>query len=490
MENNKPDLLPNTPDASSLIESLRDIGYTFKAALADIIDNSIAANSTRIEINVRWASAKPVIWIKDNGAGMTEKELFLAMKPGSRNPTESRHEDDLGRFGLGLKTASFSQCRRLTVVSKKKRSLSGYRWDLDLVAQKKEWLIEKLSKQQIDEFRDQLSSSGTLVIWESVDRLVDSTSSDPEISFNEILDQARSHIELVFHRFMQGIGKKDKVVITINGDTLSPFDPFNRQNSATQHLPKESISVGGGTVVIEPFILPHHSKCSREEFERHAGADGYTKNQGFYVYRNKRLIEHGTWFRLAPMSDANRLARVLIDIGNESDHLWKVDVKKSRIIPPSKIRNELKRVIDQITTRSKRAYSRRGYTRRHKDATPLWERHASQGRIDYKIKRDHPVVDQLLSFMEEDGERLNNLLKLIEGSFPCNQLFADMSADPKAVDRDKDEREVLLIGLELLREMREIGVPEASIQATLKMSEPFSLYDGLFEKILKESGNG
>lgn len=480
----------NAPNAASLIESLRDIGYTFKAALADIVDNGISAAAKNIDIHIRWNSGDPAIWIVDDGFGMTDIELFEAMKPGSRSPKEDRKLGDLGRFGLGLKTASFSQCRQLTVISRKNNITTSYRWDLDLVAEKNAWLIQRLSEEEIASLPQKPDKEGTIVLWRKLDRTIDQTVEDPQVRFNEKMDRARSHLELVFHRFIQGEKGLSSIKFSMNMHPLVSFDPFNLKNSATQRLPEETISVGDGAVKIRPFILPHHSKCTQDEFRRYASDEGYTKSQGFYIYRNKRLIDHGTWFRLAPMSDANRLARVQIDIGNESDHIWQVDVKKSRISPPSKIRRELRRVIEQITDRSKRTYSRRGYVRRYQHIIPLWERHATQGRIEYRIKRDHPLVDHLLSLMEEDGKKLDSLLSIIESSYPRNQLFADMSNEPQSVDSGMKQEEMLAIATDIYSEMKELGADNETIERMLGISEPFASYDGLLKQIIENEENG
>lgn len=132
------------PKASSLIESLRDIGYTFESAIADVIDNSITANANQVNIHFDIFNNEPILAIIDNGIGMNYDEMLVAMKIGSKNPLDLRESNDLGRFGLGLKTASFSQCRKLTVVSSQNNQKIGMCWDLDLVATTNDWTLKIL----------------------------------------------------------------------------------------------------------------------------------------------------------------------------------------------------------------------------------------------------------------------------------------------------------------------------------------------------------
>ena len=162
------------PRASALAESLRDMGYSLRTALADVIDNSIAAGARNIDLLADTHEEIPAIGVLDDGSGMTQYELFEAMRPGSQSPLELRDADDLGRFGLGLKTASFSQCRRLTVLTKKDGVPSCASWDLDTVAARDKWVVEVPDPSGLAGIRwaDRLDGDGTLVVWEKLDRLI------------------------------------------------------------------------------------------------------------------------------------------------------------------------------------------------------------------------------------------------------------------------------------------------------------------------------
>ena len=194
-----------TPHAASLIQSLRDIGYSCETALADIFDNSITAGARRVEILTDLNSADPAIAVLDDGIGMTPDELVEAMRPGSRNPLDHRAADDLGRFGLGLKSASFSQCKRLTVLTRKRGKFAGATWDLDLVAETNRWQIELHDESEPLPWLERLSGDGTLVIWRSLDRLgggIDPGDEAQPKHINGAIAQAERHLRLVFHRFI------------------------------------------------------------------------------------------------------------------------------------------------------------------------------------------------------------------------------------------------------------------------------------------------
>ncbi len=146
-----------TPRPGALIESLRSIGYDLPTAVADIIDNSLTASARQVDIVFHWAGANSWICILDDGIGMPDRKLFEAMRPGSQNPLQTRSSNDLGRFGLGLKTASFSQARRLTVITKTTRgSIAVREWDLDYVEREDEWRLLKEPTIDIKAWKAQL----------------------------------------------------------------------------------------------------------------------------------------------------------------------------------------------------------------------------------------------------------------------------------------------------------------------------------------------
>jgi hypothetical protein len=425
------------PNAAALVESMRDIGYSLDSALADIVDNSITAGAETIDIRFDADPSAPALAVIDDGQGMSADELIDAMRPGSRSPREERATGDLGRFGLGLKTASFSQCRCLTVVTRRNGITSAARWDLDFVEAENDWLL--LTPPEFDAaalpWMDALGEQGTLVLWQHMDRFSDQATAD---QFREHalrkMDQVRSHLELVFHRFLDGERPYRKVSIAINRRPLEPYDPFNSKHPATQRLPQEVIKVAEGTVVVEPFILPHHRKVGTRDWERYAGENGYLRNQGFYLYRGGRLIIHGTWFRMARQSELTKLARVRIDIPNGLDDAWKIDVRKASAQPPFVVRERLRRILDQITGSSHRVYTSRGHVHTSAAGSPVWNRRTDKGQIHYELNREHPVLDGFLSSLSDGQQReFRSVLQAVERSFPVDAIFSDVAGNPTGI---------------------------------------------------------
>jgi hypothetical protein len=271
------------PAASDLLESMRAMGYSFEAAVADIVDNSLSAAATNIGIRFP-SSGDPYIAILDDGTGMSPQVLTAAMRHGSQNPMLKRSDEDLGRFGLGMKTASLSQCRRMTVVSLKDNVLSGRCWDLDHVAQRQNWMLLRLNNHemeslpQIDQLRAQ--GHGTLVLWQNFDRLVAG-----EVSIQQALgkrmDELRDHLALVFHRFLAPQPGQPAITIAINNLLVKGQDPFLIKNKATQPLPPQPFTLEGEIVPVQAYILPHISRLTPDELELAGGDDGLRKNQGF-----------------------------------------------------------------------------------------------------------------------------------------------------------------------------------------------------------------
>ena len=313
------------PYAPVLMESTRDIGYSIESAIADILDNSIAAKAKTIAIYFN-CNPSPYIAIIDDGVGMKGDKLTEAMRYGSTNPVDERSSDDLGRYGLGLKTASLSQCRSLTVISKQGDSIEGRRWSLDHIQQTKMWSLEQLDdneiKNQIEIEKMMGLTSGTMVLWKELDKLKKGSLTFDR-ALEEKMESVQKHLELVFHRYLSGDGVS-KIQIFMNGNKLVPFDPFFVTKS-TVVMDDEKIEIPGraGKVVIRPFVLPHPSKMTREELEKYGGKDGLRNLQGFYIYRNKRLLTWGTWFKLMKMDEFSKLARVRVDIPNSLDDLLK-----------------------------------------------------------------------------------------------------------------------------------------------------------------------
>ena len=269
-----------------MIGSLRGFPYTLETALADIIDNAITAGAERVRIFADANAGFPRIAVIDDGSGMDLAELREAMRLGSKDPAAVRQPNDLGRFGLGLKTASFSQCRRLTVASTRDGNIHAARWDLRYVYETDEWTVQVISEPQKLPWADEIGKHGTLVLWEDLDRVIDSESlGEVANEFNHRVSRAASHIEQVFHRFMEGERNLSKVAISLNGSELVTHNPFNPKNRATIVDQAEAVGIADMQVDIRAYTLPHFSKVSADEWDEYAGERGYLRNQGFYLYR-------------------------------------------------------------------------------------------------------------------------------------------------------------------------------------------------------------
>ena len=289
------------PFAPVLMESTRAMGYSLEAAVADIIDNSIAAKADTVKIQFSPYTAVPYVSILDNGLGMTEQEINDAMRYGSQSSLNERDSNDLGRFGLGLKTASLSQCRRLTVITKQAGETHARRWDLDEIYKNGSWSLICLDEndlKNIPQYQEQLQSleQGTIVIWENLDRMLRGTAT-PDKLMNKQLGYVRDHLSLVFHRYLSGESGIIKLHLTINDLEVKPKDPFLIGRS-TVFQDDERFNIEGFPVYVSAFMLPHVSALTKKEKAYLGGTEGLTKDQGFYIYRNKRLLVWGTWFRM------------------------------------------------------------------------------------------------------------------------------------------------------------------------------------------------
>jgi len=490
------------PSPASLIESLRNIGYSIETAIADVIDNSITAEAGHIAIRFAWNQGNPWLAIIDDGSGLTKDELIAAMRFGSMNPLETRMADDLGRFGLGMKTASFSQCRHLTVVSKKDGKISCCEWDLDRLSQSDNtgWQLGVLDSSAIYE-REILHSildnslaqldNGTIVLWEDIDRVKELVPlARQESHFNSLIDDTRKHLELIFHRYLSPDPGKKKVTITINGDELVALNPFNPRNLATQELAEQKIVLDGETIIVQPYVLPHHNKVSRQEYDQYSGDGGYLHNQGFYVYRNRRLIIKGTWFRLIKKEELNKLIRVRVDIPNSLDHLWKIDVKKSHAFPPEAIRTELRQVISKIEVSGRKVYRQRGQKLSTNVQTPAWNRIAAGGTISYQINREHLLVKELLNTVSPQQKTLvENLIGMFESSFPVDMFFHDIASNPEQVANPEFSANDLEMLFDIFTQTwASAGISKNEIPEKLLSTDPFASNQDVSRIILQQKG--
>jgi hypothetical protein len=423
------------PFADRLIESLRSMGYSFETAISDIVDNSISAGAKHINVDLS-GDIEPIISIWDDGSGMTRDELFSAMKYGSSNPNELRSEQDLGRFGLGLKSASLSQCKKLSVISKKNNQVSAFVWDLDVIVKQQAWALQELSIEEITTntvFHEFLKTDhGTLVVWEHFDKLKNQ-SKDALVELEDYVISSQRHMSLIYHRFIT-----EGLKIIVNHNLLNPIDPFLTSHSSTQILRSSKVYVDGVAINIQPYILPHLNKLTKEDLDKVGGVDYFRREQGFYIYRAKRLIIWGTWLRMTRSEEMTKLSRVKVDIPNSLDHLWEIDVKKSTAKIPSKIRKNLVEAVLRSTQEAKKVLKFRGRKVKNNKQT-VWERIEDRDKIYYKINTTLPELEYIHSLLDQEASKiLDRILCNLENEFPYYNVYLDY-ANHKSFDERTDE---------------------------------------------------
>ena len=480
------------PFAPNLIESMRSLGYSFETAIADLIDNSISAEASRIDILLS-PIENPYLIILDNGHGMNRDELEEALRYGSKNPLEKRTNNDLGRFGLGMKSASLSQCRKLVVTSKKNGLISCFSWDLNYIIKKKEWMLLEYGDEEINSLPQiellKSLSNGTYVMLEDFDRISSSTY-DLNTTINSYMNSTIDHLSLVFHRFLN-----DGVDIYVNNNKIIPRDPFLSSNRGTQPLPEQFITINNSKIRIKPYILPYINKLTSEDLQKVGGKEDLRTNQGFYIYRNKRLIYWGSWFRLTRKEELSKLARVMVDIPNDLDEVWGVDIKKSTVHLPDAIKKNLYSCIEESIFKSKAVHEYRGRKETiNKDINYIWERvELRDNCYEYKINRNLP---QIQLFEESlDASQLKYFDKLItnlEKMFPSMSLYIDASKgkineEPKNAN-EEEIQEMYNEICDSLDYSEKMGLNKSSVLESLLKSEPYCNYKELIDKF-KIGGN-
>lgn len=466
------------PYAPTLMESTRAIGYSIETAIADIIDNSLAANAAQIDIDF-FPIGEAYISILDDGDGMSEEELVAAMQYGSRSPLDIREESDLGRYGLGMKTASLSQCRILTVISKRNGATAGAQWNLNHIKQAESWSLIVMDDSEIKEFPnwEKLNGypNGTLVVWQDLDKF-GIGENDIATAFTRKMDLIREHISLVFHRYLSGEPGLKKTDIRMNGLSIVPKDPFLIKKS-TQLMDEETIIVRGEKVKVKPYILPHTSKLTKQELSALGGKDGLRKQQGFYVYRNKRLLVWGTWFRLMRQGDLSKLARVQVDIPNSLDDLWTLDIKKSTASPPEEVRKNLSVIIEKISEGSKRTWTYRGKKEVSDQEIHIWNRLTTRdGSIVYEINPDHPMIDALVEEYPGIRPKIDLLIEQVSRSLPLNSLYIDLTNDEKLLNESEAKSSEIISALKQVVEPYPAGNVRDNMINILIQAEPFSAF--------------
>lgn len=484
------------PRAIAMLESLRGLGYSTAAALADIVDNSISAGANEVHIDFQWNGADSRLLILDNGCGMSDPELEGAMRLGDKNPLGDREAHDLGRFGMGLKTASLSQCRRLTVASVKDGERSCLRWDLDELAvdPNSDWLLFEGPAEGSRQLLSKLDgkTAATLVLWEKLDRIV--TAGYMPDNFNDLIDDVESHLAMVFHRLLQG--PRARIKLLLNGRTVGPWDPFMTGHPAKPWAsPVAQQRTESGLVLAQCHVLPHRDKLTNEEFEGNSGPAGWTAQQGFYVYRNERLLVAGGWLGLGNSKawnreEAHRLARIRLDIPNTADADWKIDVRKSTARPPVMLRPWLMALAENTRERARRVFAFRGTpapAAGNQPIEPAWRVERLKAGMRYRIDEVHPSVAAVLECSGNLQPLVKAMLRVIEETVPIQRIWLD-TVENKETPRTGFEGEpnaaVIEVASVLFNDLVERkGLSADEARKSMLKTEPFQKYPALIAKL-------
>lgn len=482
------------PDAAGTIMSLRSLGYSVAAAVADLVDNSVAAGASSIDVLFAWGGRDSWVAVLDDGRGMSESGLRMAMTVAGTAVAADRPTTDLGRFGMGLKTASFSQASELTVRSSDGNSSWSTRsWDLDVVQASGEWRLLLEASPSAESVLDTLlaeRTGGTAVLWRRLhrfnDREVDETDEAAQKQFYDEARAVESLLGMVFGRFLGGRGARR---ITVNGAPVAAWDPFLSDLPATQRLPVEELPVGDHVVLVEPYVLPHRSRFPDDAAHVAAGGPGgWMDQQGFYVYRRDRLLVAGDWLGLRGLrrEDKYALARVAVHVPAELDADWAVDVRKASVVPPVAVRAALRRIGVATQRAAREVVTRRGRVSARTHAAAFvfpWRMDQRSGQTVCRINRQHPLVAQVLRGGLDAVVDARALIRLLEETVPVATLRilhdSDRATEPEPFDGVATD-EAVEVAQRIVASLVEQGASPREARVRLRQMEPFDRLDGFW----------
>ncbi len=423
-----------TPNPEYLIKSISEQGYSLETALADLIDNSISANATKIEILINTDEEPFTLFLADNGQGMDEETLKLSMQFPSTSPDGEREHIDLGRFGLGMKTASFSQTRKFTVLSRKEGTerYYGRTWDLTLLKEHgwKLWVNSDVEIETIlNEYKKQSSEKfesfegynpNTIIVWNGLYKFQDylEESNRQYALQTEIEETLRGHLSLVFHRFMED--KNTPLQIRVNNKQLKPFNPFPISEHDFRSVEFKQRRFGDDSIKLEGFVLPSRSIDETKENINTIWTTKYrslTDMEGIYLYRANRIILFGGWNGLIRKVQKLQLARLRVDIGNSVDHLLHLNVAKSQVIIPHDLKEAFEKYINDLKEEATKEFYNRGikkYPIKKENHYSLFERKASNKGTRLELNSNFPLLEGITDELSAKGQsKLKILLKMI-----------------------------------------------------------------------------
>lgn len=441
-------IIKTEPSAAPVIHALRSIGYNPSTAVADLVDNSLDAKASVININFEYNESDGMITITDNGTGMNDEMLQTAMNIGSKDPRAKRGANELGRFGMGLKTASFSLGKRLSVLTKFEGIYHERCWDLDHVSECNEWQLFTSIPEEVKQRMGTIEgSSGTIVCIDKLDRFMGygGKRTLKETSFFNKVFRINRHLEFVFHSILE----KNDVQMFINGKEIIPWDPFMRYHEHTIEGEMQVLRINENRIKVQYFILPHASHLTEPEYKKAGGYKGWRDHQGFYIYRENRLLHFGDWMGLFPKDASAQLARVRIDLPNAADSDWQVDIKKSGINLPEEAKRRLEAISAIARKVSKEIFYFRTQSTRpgqtFKGSLNTWEQSGREDGPQFILNRNHPILAELFKKVDDETAKLLNLyLKFVQLGSPSN-IIDSPKVPEEIIQEVSDAQEELII---------------------------------------------
>ncbi len=475
------------PDPAGTIDSLAALGYSPEAAIADLVDNSVAARAGMVDITCHWAGQDSHVLIRDDGRGMTRAQLLRGLTVGGR-AGDLRDAADLGRFGMGLKTASFSQARTLVVASRPDDGAWHVgTWDTEHVKAVGDWQLLLGAPPEADEAlraaQRRHKGPGTIVLWLGLGRLVP-PGTEPGDAFAQQefyagINRVESHLGMVFHRYLSGRGR---ISIVLNGGPIPAWDPFLGRRRFVEELPSDPSPSG---LVVTGYVLPHRVRLTDQEHLTAGGPRGWLDQQGFYVYRRDRLIVAGDWMLPDFRKDERHvLARIAVELPADQDRQWSLDVKKSSAVPPASAVKQLRRVGKATRARAGSVMNHRGKVVRDRQTVSedfTWQAVKQFGRTRFVVNRQHALIRDLTDRHPEIRRDLAAIFSMIESALPVGLIrtTAD-TGDQTVADPDGDVPDDVL---DLARRMLEVllnrGESAGAALARVTRMPPFSEHDRL-----------
>lgn len=448
------------PNPVLMVKSIAEQGYNLETAIADLLDNSITAKATKISI-ISIPEEKEVI-IADNGNGMNKDTLLSAMKMPSECIDTHRDKDDLGRFGLGLKTASFSQARSFVVISKAKGTLKyfGYKWDVDILIKKKGWLIEELSDEEVllclRKFhtakkgritcfeKEELPS--TIIIWQKLFKI-----SDYNQLINSLQNDVCNHLSLIFHRFLEG-----KLNISVDNNNLEGFNPFNNRMHALQQYSLQETTLDS-LIRIQGFTL---SLQAIQESKQ--GKNDWTYDQkslsdleGIYIYRENRIIYYGGWPRLLRRKQHLKLARLKVELTNEHDFLFHINVAKAKFDFPKKYLVQFKAIASELDESAYRVYYNNSVGIVNKNTSnntkEIFNKEVTAKGLTFSVNPEGMIYKQLLESLKTTKDK-GTFILFVKKLLRMLNHYANLDTEFGQIEKDH-KNELSLDNKQILRDL-------------------------------------